>query len=334
MRFREHASRLAIFIVVAAAALIPLAAWLRTPLVHARMPESGGWGPDVLHARAGVPLLVRLTSDDVVHGFAVGQSDAPPVDVLPGKVSQTWVEFDQPGTYTFYCTRWCGPNHWRMRGVIEVEGSETAIAVPASPPLFQVLGIDLDQPHPAVATPSAHPDTQRGLALAGTLARSIELSLDEYRAHSPAAVWQGWRAESSLGGLSDQDLWDLVAYTYASQINSADRSEAAKLYAANCAACHGQRGDGQGVFADALTQNDMGTDGTSDMGYSAGPVPPADFTDPSAMLGASPALLQGKILRGGMGTGMPMWGAILTDQQMWKLATFLYTFQFEEEPAS
>ena len=131
MRLREHAARLAILIVVAAAALIPLAAWLRTPLVHARMAESGGWGPDVLHARAGVPLLVRLTSDDVVHGFAVGQSDAPPVDVLPGKVSQTWVEFDQPGTYTFYCTRWCGPNHWRMRGVIEVEGSETAHAVPA-----------------------------------------------------------------------------------------------------------------------------------------------------------------------------------------------------------
>jgi hypothetical protein len=38
---------------------------------------------------------------------------------------------------------------------------------------------------------------------------------------------------------------------------------------------------------------------------------PADFTDPARMLGASPALLEGKILRGGMGTGMPNVGVDL-----------------------
>ena len=334
MRLREHAARLAILIVVAAAALIPLAARLRTPLVHARVAEAGGWGPDVLRARVGEPLLVRLTSDDVVHGFAIGQSDAPAVDVLPGEVSQTWLEFDQPGTYTFYCTRWCGVNHWRMRGTIEVEGSQVASAVPASPPLFQVLGIDLDQPHPAEATPSSLPDAQRGLALAGTLARPIELSLDEYRSQSPAAVWQKWRTDPSLAGFSDQDLWDLLAYTYTSTLSSTERNEAAQLYASNCAACHGERGDGQGVFAEALTQSNPELGGTSDTGHSAGPVRPADFTDPATMLGASPTLLQGKILRGGMGTGMPMWGAILTDQQTWTLAAFLYRFAFDMEPIS
>ncbi len=46
---------------------------------------------------------------------------------------------------------------------------------------------------------------------------------------------------------------------------------------------------------------------------------PADFTNPKRMLGASPALLQGKILRGGMGTGMPMWGSIFTEEQIWDL---------------
>jgi hypothetical protein len=59
---------------------------------------------------------------------------------------------------------------------------------------------------------------------------------------------------------------------------------------------------------------------------------PADFTDRSTMLGASSALLQGKILRGGMGTGMPYWGPILTEAQMWALTDFLWTFQFEELP--
>jgi mono/diheme cytochrome c family protein len=47
------------------------------------------------------------------------------------------------------------------------------------------------------------------------------------------------------------------------------------------------------------------------------------------MLGASPALLQGKILRGGMGTGMPMWGSIFTEEEIEALVAYLYTFQFE-----
>ena len=31
---------------------------------------------------------------------------------------------------------------------------------------------------------------------------------------------------------------------------------------------------------------------------------------------------------GGMGTGMPMWGSIFTDEQIWTLVGYLYTFQF------
>jgi hypothetical protein len=40
------------------------------------------------------------------------------------------------------------------------------------------------------------------------------------------------------------------------------------------------------------------------------------------MLGASPALLQGKIIRGGMGTGMPYWGPIFTEAQTWALVDY------------
>ena len=58
---------------------------------------------------------------------------------------------------------------------------------------------------------------------------------------------------------------------------------------------------------------------------------PADFTDAAHMLGASPALLHGKIVRGGMGTGMPYWGPIYTDDQVWALVNRLYEFQFEYE---
>ena len=36
--------------------------------------EDGGWLPSELVVPAGTPLTLRLTSDDVIHGFAVGQS--------------------------------------------------------------------------------------------------------------------------------------------------------------------------------------------------------------------------------------------------------------------
>lgn len=64
--------------------------------------------------------------------------------------------------------------------------------------------------------------------------------------------------------------------------------------------------------------------GTQDMAMQT----PVDFTNPERMLGASPALLQGKILRGGMGTRMPMWGSIFTEEQIWDLIAYLYSFQF------
>jgi hypothetical protein len=59
---------------------IGLAWWLGQEDVitlHARMPEAGGWTPADLTVAAGQPLHLRLTSDDVMHGFAIGQSDQP-----------------------------------------------------------------------------------------------------------------------------------------------------------------------------------------------------------------------------------------------------------------
>src|SRR5574342_1102108 len=101
---------------------VPLFFWNRTPLIHAQMAEQGGWMPDVIQTEVGQALHLKLTSDDVMHGFAVGQMDMDAVDVEPGKVTNITLTFDRPGIYTFYCTRWCGLNHWRMRGTIEVSG--------------------------------------------------------------------------------------------------------------------------------------------------------------------------------------------------------------------
>ena len=52
--------------------------------LHARMPENGGWSMDTLQAEVGQPLRLHLTSDDVVHGFAIGQSDRPALEISRG----------------------------------------------------------------------------------------------------------------------------------------------------------------------------------------------------------------------------------------------------------
>ena len=57
---------------------------------------------------------------------------------------------------------------------------------------------------------------------------------------------------------------------------------------------------------------------------------PADYTESETDAGSRPALLQGKILRGGMGTGMPSWESEIhrrTDLEI--LVAYLYSFQFE-----
>ena len=286
--------------------------------LHAQMAEAGSWTPANLTAQVGVPLHLRLTSDDVAHGFAVGQMDWPAVAVLPGQVTETVLTFQQPGTYTFYCTTWCGPNHWRMRGTIEVTGP-TAPSLADTRPLYQRLGLDLDAPHVATRLPTRRPSAARGAAL-GLVIPSLYLGPSYYRAHSPVDLWQALRTDAAFHAATDADLWDQVASVWRQNASPQALLTGAQLYSANCAACHSAAGDGMGIYVTS-TSHHMGT-GMTQM--------PADITDASRMLSASPALLQGKIIRGGMGSGMPAWGPIFTEDQTWALVAYLYTFQMEE----
>jgi mono/diheme cytochrome c family protein/plastocyanin len=324
MKRAELISRALIIIGIALAVAAPLLLWARTPLIHAQMAENGGWNPDTLKAEVGKPLHLQLTSNDVVHGFAVGQMEMEAVDVMPGKVTDVTLTFDKPGTYTFYCTRWCGVNHWRMRGTIEVSGSS---AGPQSPsvPLYVSLNLDIDAPHESPILPDTQPSSIRGEQLVKDLDVSHFINPDVYRASSPYQIFETLRSTQ----LSDVEKWDVVSFIWQTNTSSTALARGKQLYAQNCAACHGENGAGDGVFAD-----DIAKAGETSMQSMSGAdnsmmQAPADFTNPKRMLGASPALLQGKILRGGMGTGMPMWGSIFTEQQIWDLVAYLYSFQFE-----
>ena len=290
--------------------------------LRGRMADDAGWTPGAITTRVGDSLTLRLTSDDVMHGFAIGRSPRPAVDLAPGKWVTTTLVFDRPGRYTFFCTRWCGPNHWRMRGTIDVAGPAVA-QPPEALPLFLRLKLDLDQPHPSDVTPTRTPS-------AAGAPGSAAADTGDLRTQSPSVLWHFVRTRPAHRTHTDQQVWDIVAARFRAGTSEAQLAEGRQLYADHCAACHGESGRGDGVMAKTLAA-DSATGAHAGMpGMSGhGTVAPTDFTDARKMLGASAAFLQGKIIRGGMGTGMPYWGSIFTERQLWSLVDFLWTFQFD-----
>ncbi|MGB8983212.1 MAG: cupredoxin domain-containing protein, partial [Anaerolineales bacterium] len=282
MKRSEFLSRILVMTGVVLAVGVPLVFWTRTPLIHARMAETGGWSPDVIRAEAGEPLHLSLTSDDVVHGFAIGQMEMDAVDVEPGKVTKVAVTFDKPGVYTFFCTRWCGLNHWRMRGTIEVSGPASDPGKP-SVPLYVTLGLDIDAPHEAPAVPVRQPSAISGQQLAAKLDISPFNNPDLYRASSP------FQAFDSLGStsLTESEKWDVVSSIWRSNTTYESLARGRELYAQNCAACHGEKGGGDGVFADELAR--AGEASMQSMAGADGMLmqSPVDFTARGRMLGAS-----------------------------------------------
>ncbi len=303
-----------------------IAAWSfsRQPItIHARIAEDGGFTPDSIKARVGEPLKLRLVSDDVEHTFALGQSPLQPVIFSPGKPVTLTLTFDKPGTYTFYTTTPSSLNFWRMRGVIEVSGDGEIS--PAEPPLYVRLGLGLDEEHESGEEPvelAYQPSAEIDEALIDQIP-ALYQTRDYYVAHSPMETFEDLRAESALQSLSDNDVWDVTAYLWWKNTSPTSLAEGQSLYQANCSACHGESGAGDGQFADemkAISEKNMDEHGIQ---------APTDFTNAEHLLEAKPVILQGLLLRGGMGTGMPMWGTIFTEEQTWDLVAYLYSFQFK-----
>lgn len=64
-----------------------------------------------IRIKAGVPVLLRLTSVDVHHSFSIPQLRVPPQDVTPGRWTQIRLEPQDPGSYTVLCYTVCGAKH-------------------------------------------------------------------------------------------------------------------------------------------------------------------------------------------------------------------------------
>lgn len=83
--------------------------------------HSGQWGPDVIRVTQGDTVRLRLTSADVVHGFALKAYGIEMHEVYPGKVKTIEFVADKPGTFLFACTIPCDSGHREMEGELIVE---------------------------------------------------------------------------------------------------------------------------------------------------------------------------------------------------------------------
>lgn len=319
---------------------VPVAAlgyerWLRPSLSSVRVvdivaaaPEAGGFQPASIQVAAGETVTLRFHATDVTHGIAIGPGlgvDVGHVD--PGHVKEVTLTFDEAGTFTFYCNTWCSKDHWRMRGIIEVRDPANPVAAPVTDPVIAALvaeGIDIDaypddapmqtdasgnmvmsQPQPAL---EVEPSAARGAALLAALdVPNVLREVAWRRTHSPAEALL--LLVDANPALSRAELADVIAALWTS--DRADEGTQA-LYNANCAACHGQTGGGDGPAANTTAEL------------------PTAFSDGATMFQMRADVLYAKIRRGGMGTDMPNFGTLFTPDETWALTDYLWGLAFRD----
>jgi len=109
-------------------------------------PEYGITTANIMVIPAGVPVELRMTSEDVLHNFWVPQL-AGKRYLVPGQETYLNLEADQPGEYWGQCAEFCGLSHALMRArVVAVDdvGFDQWVA-----------GQQQDAVEPAAASPAA-----------------------------------------------------------------------------------------------------------------------------------------------------------------------------------
>jgi len=73
-----------------------------------------------IHVPVGVPVEIRVQSQDVIHSFWVPELFGK-MDVIPGQINVTWMRADRSGTYRGACAEYCGLQHAHMAFAITAE---------------------------------------------------------------------------------------------------------------------------------------------------------------------------------------------------------------------
>jgi cytochrome c oxidase subunit 2 len=178
-----------------------------------------------LHVPVGAKVKLTMTTEDVIHSFAVPAFRIRS-DVVPGRYTFAWFEATKTGRYHLFCTEFCGTNHSGMTGWVEVMeptayqawlsggGSDSPAA--QGEKLFQSLG----------CATCHRTDTQgRGPVLTGVFGKPQRVQgggdvivdesyIRESITNPTAKVVEGFQPimPSYQGQVSEEQLLQLIAY--------------------------------------------------------------------------------------------------------------------------
>ena len=93
--------------------------WAQGPRVIAVSVKKFEFSVKEITARKGEPVIIELTSEDRVHGFALPAYGVR-VDVVPGTTTRVALTPDRTGTFDFLCDVFCGDGHEDVTGTLVV----------------------------------------------------------------------------------------------------------------------------------------------------------------------------------------------------------------------
>jgi len=76
-----------------------------------------------LHIPVGRPVVLKVTSVDVIHSFWVPNLHGKR-DLIPGYTTAIWLQADTPGVYRGQCAEFCGLHHARMALYVTAESND------------------------------------------------------------------------------------------------------------------------------------------------------------------------------------------------------------------
>ena len=120
MELAKRRSMLALCGLLAGAATIGLRAAEPEEKVIKIVARRFTYTPNKLTLKKGVPVVLELTTLDVLMGFSAPDFDTR-ADIVPGKTARVRLNPDKVGTFTFLCDIFCGSGHESMNGTIVVE---------------------------------------------------------------------------------------------------------------------------------------------------------------------------------------------------------------------
>jgi cytochrome c oxidase subunit 2 len=140
-------------------------------------------GSNDLHIPKDRPVIIELSSKDVIHNFALPHMRIAQ-DAIPGQIIPMWFTPIKTGSYEVICGQLCGLGHWGMRGLVtvdepteyqawlkeraELSKTESAAAPPPTerppgePPVGPTPGTIAPPGAPKTANPSGAPDGKAG----------------------------------------------------------------------------------------------------------------------------------------------------------------------------